>query len=191
MTRTGSGVWVSSWTSSAVSKPPAILRPLWSNVKPLTTRCCCKRCGCPQCVDNVGTTEPVTSALAQPGKLRRVPVTEADFNLQGRVENYRERLFDRLVRGQLEAVNQERLGGSGAVSYETRPPRWTLSWRARGQRFNYEVNLMAFAQGGAWGIHGRMGLDRPFRNLRSVRERDEAVIRQEIIDQLNVDESLL
>jgi len=124
-------------------------------------------------------------------------VTEADFNLQGRVDNYRERLFDllvaldRLVRGQLEAVNQERLGGSGAISYETRPPRWTLSWRARGQRFNYEVNLMAFAQGGAWVIHGRMGLDRPFRNLRSVRERDEAVIRQEIIDQLNVDESLL
>ena len=126
-----------------------------------------------------------------------MPVTEADFNLQGRVENYRERLFellvalDSLVRQQMEAVNREKLGGTGAISYERQPPRWTLAWRARGRRANYEVNLMAFAQGGAWVIHGRMGLDRPFRNLKSARERDEATIRQEIVDQLTVDETLL
>lgn len=130
-------------------------------------------------------------------KLKRMPVTEADFNLQGRVENYRERLFellvalDALVREQMEAVSREKLGGSGVISYERQPPRWTLAWGARGRRPNYEVNLMAFAQGGAWVIHGRMGLDRPFRNLKSVRERDEAAIRREILDQLTVDETLL
>jgi hypothetical protein len=126
-----------------------------------------------------------------------MPVTEADFNLQGRIENYRERLFellvalDALVREQMEAVNREKLGGSGVISYERQPPRWTLGWRARGRRANYEVNLMAFAQGGAWVIHGRMGLDRPFRNLKNVRELDEAAIRREILDQLTVDETLL
>ena len=126
-----------------------------------------------------------------------MPVTEADFNLQGRVDNYRERLFellvalDALVRQQMEAVNRDKLSGTGAISYERQPPRWTLAWRARGERRNFEVNLMAFAQGGAWVIHGRMGLDRPFRNLKSVRERDEATIRQEIVDQLTVDETLL
>jgi hypothetical protein len=36
-----------------------------------------------------------------------------------------------------------------------------------------------------------MGLDRPFRNLKSVRERDEAALRQEILDQLAVDEAVL
>src|SRR5579871_7035213 len=112
-----------------------------------------------------------------------MPVTEADFNLQGRVDNYRERLFellvalDALVRQQLEAVNREKLGGTGAITYERQPPRWTLAWRAKGRRGTFEVNLMAFAQGGAWVIHGRMGLDRPFRNLKSTRERDEAAIR--------------
>ena len=126
-----------------------------------------------------------------------MPVTEADFNLQGRVDNYRERLYellialDRLVRDQMETVNRERLGGTGAISYERQPPRWTLAWRAKGRRGNFEVNLMAFAQGGAWVIHGRMGLDRPFRNLKSVGERDAGTIRQEIIDQLTVDETLL
>jgi hypothetical protein len=126
-----------------------------------------------------------------------MPVTETDFNLQGRVENYRERLFellvalDKLVRGQMELVNKEQLHGTGTISYEARPPRWNLAWRAKGQRFNYEVNLMAFAQGGAWVIHGRMGLDRPFRNVKSVRERDEAAIKQEVLEQLSVDETLL
>jgi hypothetical protein len=126
-----------------------------------------------------------------------MPVTEADFNLQGRVDNYRERLFellvdlDALVRQQMEIVQREKLDGTGAISYERQPPRWTLAWRAKGRRQNFEVNLMAFAQGGAWVIHGRMGLDRPFRNLKSVRERDEAAIRQEILDQLTVDETLL
>jgi hypothetical protein len=124
-----------------------------------------------------------------------VPVTEADFNLQGRVDNYREILFellialDAFVQSELATVNREKLDGRGRVSYEPRPPRWTLAWR--GKRRNYEVNLMAFAQGGAWVIHGRMGLDRPFRNLKSVRERDEARLRQEILDQVATDETVL
>jgi len=127
--------------------------------------------------------------------MSRMPVTEADFQLQGRVDNYRERLYqllialDRLVREELEAVNREKLGGQGTIGYEPRPPRWTLAWKTK--RRNYEVNLMAFAQGGAWVIHGRMGLDRPFRNLKSVRERDEATLRQEILDQVATDESIL
>jgi hypothetical protein len=120
-----------------------------------------------------------------------MPVTAADFQLQGRVDEYRARLFellvalDVLVRDQLESVNGEKLEGGGRVSYEPRPPRWTLAWKAK--RRTYEVNLMAFAQGGAWVIHGRMGLDRPFRNLKSVRERDEAALRQEILDQVATD----
>jgi len=36
-----------------------------------------------------------------------------------------------------------------------------------------------------------MGLDRPFRNLKSVRERDEAALRQEIVDQVAIDETVL
>ena len=120
-----------------------------------------------------------------------MPVTEADFNLQGRVENYRARVFellvalDSLVRQQLEAVNREKLGGSGRISYEPRPPRWTLAWKSKGRP--YEINLMAFTQVGAWVIHGRTGLDRPFQNLKSLRERDEAAIRQEILDQMETD----
>ena len=123
-----------------------------------------------------------------------MPVTEADFLLQGRVDNYRERLFellialDALVREQMEKVNREKLEERGTITYETRPPRWNLAWRTRNR--SYEVNLMAFAQGGAWVIHGRLGLDRPFRNLKSVRERDEAAIRQEILDQVLIDETL-
>ncbi|TMB66808.1 MAG: hypothetical protein E6J51_07140, partial [Chloroflexi bacterium] len=110
--------------------------------------------------------------------MTKVPVTEADFNLQGRVDNYRERLFqlltalDAMVQAQLASLNREELGGRGRLTYQGRPPRWTLAWKSKGHR-QYEVNLMAFAQGGAWVIHGRMGLDRPFRNLKSVRERDE------------------
>ena len=125
-----------------------------------------------------------------------MPVTEADFNLQGRVDNYRERLFelllalDALVRHQMEVVNRDRLGGRGKITYETRPPRWTLGWRAPGKRSDFEATLMAFAHGGAWVIQGRMGLDRPFRNLKSVRERDEAALSQEITDQVTVTETL-
>ena len=125
-----------------------------------------------------------------------MPVTEADFNLQGRVDNYRERLFqlltalDGMVRQQLTGLNREKLNGRGQLSYQGRPPRWSLAWKGKGHRI-YEVNLMAFAQGGAWVLHGRMGLDRPFRNLKSVRERDDTALRQEILDQLAVDETLL
>ena len=126
-----------------------------------------------------------------------MPVTQADFNLQGRVENYRERLYellialDALVRGQMDAVNHEKLGGSGTIAYERQPPRWTLAWRPKNRRHNLEVNLMAFAQDGAWVIQGRMGLDRPFRNVKSARERDEATLRQEIADQVTVGETVL
>ena len=126
-----------------------------------------------------------------------MPVTEADFNLQGRVDNYREILYellvalDALVQEQLAQVNQEKLGGRARLNYEPRPPRWTLAWKATGHHRVFEVNLMAFAQGGAWVIHGRMGLDRPFRNLKSVRERDEAALRQEILDQVAIDETVL
>ncbi|TMC42880.1 MAG: hypothetical protein E6J25_07145 [Chloroflexi bacterium] len=125
-----------------------------------------------------------------------MPVTEADFNLQGRVDNYREQLFellialDKLVQQQLADVNREKLNGRGQTTYEPRPPRWTLAWKNKGHRI-YEVNLMAFAQGGAWVIHGRMGLDRPFRNLKSIRPRDQALLRQEIVDQVATDETLL
>jgi hypothetical protein len=120
-----------------------------------------------------------------------MPVSAADFNLQGRVENYRERLtellveLDRLVRDELEAANTEVLNGAGAIKYEPKPPRWTLSWKA--DRRTYEVNLMSFAQGGAWVIQGRMGLDRPFRNQRSARERDVAELRREVRDQMTTD----
>lgn len=120
-----------------------------------------------------------------------MPVTAADFNLQGRVDNYRERLtellieLDRLVREQLDAANRDVLNGAGTITYEPKPPRWTLAWKAGKRR--YEVNLMAFAQGGAWVIHGRMGLDRPFRNQRSARERDIAELQREIRDQMTTD----
>ena len=66
--------------------------------------------------------------------MTEMPVTEADFNLQGRVDNYREQLFELLValdaqvQSQLGQVNQEKLGGRGRLSYEPRPPRWTLAW---------------------------------------------------------------
>ena len=129
--------------------------------------------------------------------MTEMPVTEADFNLQGRVDNYREIVFellvalDRLVQSQLAQINQEKLSGRGRVSYEPRPPRWTLAWKGNKSHRIFEVNLMAFAQGGAWVIHGRMGLDRPFRNLKSVRERDEAALRREILDQVAIDETVL
>ena len=129
--------------------------------------------------------------------MTEMPITEADFNLQGRVDNYREQLFELLValdgqvQSQLAQVNQEKLGGRGRVSYEPRPPRWTLAWKGHKSHRIFEVNLMAFAQGGAWVIHGRMGLDRPFRNLKSVRERDEAALRREILDQVAIDETVL
>jgi len=125
-----------------------------------------------------------------------MPVTEADFNLQGRVDNYRERLLqlltalDAMVQEQLGALNREKLNARGQLTYQGRPPRWNLAWKSKGHR-QYEVNLMAFAQGGAWVLHGRMGLDRPFRNLKSVRERDEAALRQEILDQMATDEAVL
>ncbi len=117
-----------------------------------------------------------------------MPITAADFALHGRVENYRERLtellveLDKLVREQMEAVSRDRLEAKGRIDYATLPPCWTLAWRTR--EGNFEANLAAFAQGGAWIIHGRSGLNRPFHNLPSARERDAANIRQEIEDQI-------
>ncbi len=122
-------------------------------------------------------------------------MTPADFLLQGRVENYRERLFellvelDRLVREQMSAANRDRLEAKGRIDYEPRPPRWTLAWRAGGRR--YEANLAAYAHGGAWVVHGRAGLNRPFRNQASVRARDAAAIRQEIDDQITTDVTVI
>lgn len=120
-----------------------------------------------------------------------MPVSETDFLLQGRVENYRVPLaellaeLDTLIREQMEAVNQERLEGKGAVRYTTRPPTWTLAWRTPEGPF--ETNLMAYAHGGAWIVHGRLGLNRPFRANPQTRERDAAFIRQEILDQMATD----
>ena len=60
-------------------------------------------------------------------------VTSADFQLHGRIENYREQLteilaeLDRLVREVMEQVNREKLEGKGKVVYEPLPPRWTLA----------------------------------------------------------------
>ena len=123
--------------------------------------------------------------------IKAMAISPGDFLLQGRVLSYRQRLtqllleLDRLVREQMEAFNQERLEGTGRISYEPRPPRWTVAWRTKEGRF--EANLMAFAQGGAWVIHGRAGLVRPFRNLAPARPRDAGAIRQELEDQLATD----
>lgn len=121
-------------------------------------------------------------------------VTRADFLMHGRLDNFRARLtvllveLDTLVRAQMEAANQEKLAGNGTISYGTIPPRWNLAWKTRGRP--YDATLMAFQQGGAWVVHGRLGLNRPFRNEQRVRERDIAAIRQEIIDQIVVDETV-
>jgi hypothetical protein len=122
-------------------------------------------------------------------------ITPYDFNLHGRVENYRARLYellkalDALVREQMESVSSDKLEGKGRVSYTTNPPRWSLSWRGRDGE--YEASLMAFAQGGAWVVHGRTGLNRPFSNLAGARERDMAAIRQELESQVQTDIVLL
>src|SRR5713226_8117101 len=71
ITRTGSGVWVSSWTSIAVSiRGLPILRPQHMGVKA-----------------NVSHNLWI---IWGEDIMTKMPVTEADFNLQGRVENYRE-----------------------------------------------------------------------------------------------------
>ncbi len=117
-----------------------------------------------------------------------MPVSEGDFLLQGRVENYRTPLvelladLDTLMREQMEAINQEQLGGKAAIRYTTRPPTWTLAWRTPEGPF--EANLMAYAHGGAWIVHGRLGLTRPFRANPQAREGDARFIRQEILDQM-------
>lgn len=121
-------------------------------------------------------------------------VTRADFLMHGRLDNFRARLtallveLDKLVRLQMEAANQEKLAGKGTVSYGTIPPTWNLAWKTGGRP--YDATLMAFQQGGAWVVHGRLGLNRPFRNEKRSRERDVATIRQEIIDQIVVDETV-
>jgi hypothetical protein len=121
-------------------------------------------------------------------------VTRADFLMHGRLDNFRARLtallveLDKLIRAQMEAANQEMLAGTGTISYGTVPPAWNLAWKARGRP--YDATLMAFQQGGAWVVHGRLGLNRPFRNDPRAKERDIAAIRQEIVDQIVVDETV-
>lgn len=122
-------------------------------------------------------------------------VTPYDFNLHGRIENYRARLYELLkaldatVREQMEAVSGDKLEGKGRISYTANPPRWSLFWRGRGGE--YEASLMAFAQGGAWVVHGRTGLNRPFQNRPAARDRDVAAIRQELESQVQTDIVLL
>lgn len=124
-----------------------------------------------------------------------MPVTSEDFLLQGRLETYRANLteqlaeLDRLVREVLDQVNAEVLGGAGRVDYRRMPPTWTLSWRTR--QGTFDVTLMAFAQGGAWIIHGRAGLDRPFRARPELYERDKAFILAEVRAQLGAGTVLL
>jgi hypothetical protein len=123
--------------------------------------------------------------------IRSMPVTSADFTLQGRLTAYREKVtevlivLDEVVREAMEEVNREKLSGTGEIKYEAQPPRWSLLWKKGKQRF--EVNLMAFAQGGAFVIHGRTGLDRPFRGWRRTREEDKQAIKQEVLDQMEYD----
>ncbi len=50
-------------------------------------------------------------------------VTRADFLMHGRLDNFRARLtallveLDKLVRSQMEAANQEKLAGRGAITF--------------------------------------------------------------------------
>jgi len=123
--------------------------------------------------------------------MSRMPVSEADFLLQGRVENYRAPLtellaeLDVFIQELMQAINQEKLEGKGAVLYTTRPPTWTLAWRTPEGPF--ECNLHAYAHGGAWIVHGRMGLNRPYRANPELRETDARWIRQEVLDQIATD----
>ncbi len=119
--------------------------------------------------------------------MSRMPVSEADFLLQGRVENYRAPLtellaeLDVFIQEQLEAINHEKLEGKGAVRYTTRPPTW------RTPEGPFECNLHAYAHGGAWIVHGRMGLNRPYRANPELRETDAGWIRQEVLEQMATD----
>src|SRR5207253_10331403 len=78
-------------------------------------------------------------------------VTRADFLMHGRLDNFRARLttllveLDTLIRGQMEAASQEKLGGGGTISYGTIPPTWNLAWKSHGRP--YDATLMAFQQG--------------------------------------------
>ena len=44
--------------------------------------------------------------------------------------------------------------------------------------------VAAYAHGGAWIVHGRMGLNRPYRANPELRETDAGWIRQEVLDQI-------
>jgi len=124
-----------------------------------------------------------------------MPVSSEDFLIQGRLETYRANLteqlaeLDRIVREVLEEANREILSGAGRVDYSTLPPTWRLTWRTK--RGTFDVTLMAFAQGGAWVIHGRHGLDRPFRARPELYERDRAFIWDEAKAQIASDTRLL
>src|SRR5205814_545078 len=84
-----------------------------------------------------------------------------------------------------------RVAGAEGDVHETDPRRRTIAWKGNKSHRISEVNMMALAQGGAWVIHGRMGLNRPFRNPKGVPESDEAALRQEIRDQGATNETVL
>jgi hypothetical protein len=121
-------------------------------------------------------------------KIIAVPVTSEDFLIQGRLDAYRADLteqlaeLDRLVREVMEKVNIEKLEGKGQINYRTLPPTWTLTWRTK--KGTFDATLMAFAQGGAWVIHGRRGLDRPFRARPELYPRDKRFIQAEVEGQI-------
>ncbi len=120
-----------------------------------------------------------------------MPVSSEDFLIQGRLEAYRANLteqlveLDEIVRAVLEQANRELLEGAGRVDYQTMPPTWKLTWRTK--QGTFDATLMAFAQGGAWVIHGRRGLDRPFRAHPEIYERDQALILAEVKSQVGAE----
>src|SRR5919201_4199006 len=155
------------------SPPPA--RPgLWPTTRPATGSCS-STCRAARARPRPGSgaagrgperPEDAVNECPSTRIIRAMPVTRADFGLHGRIDNYRARLtdlleeLDRMVREEIDDVNRSRLGGKGEIRYETLPPRWTLAWR--GGKHPHEANPMAFAPGGARGVHGREGFGRPF-----------------------------
>src|SRR5260370_21602690 len=106
MARIGSGVWVNSWTSTAVSiRGRTIVRPYKMLCQGRLLSTICGKSG---------------DKILWP----KVPVTEADFNLQGRVDNYREQMFSLLVsldtteQDQHVPSKRDKMDVTGQIIYE-------------------------------------------------------------------------